>query len=144
MRNPFTNLWRKKSRRSTTRKRRSTFASTPLERLCSKHLFEGVLLFTGASNFLAQYSLRLHQLNNPGLARNVLNRSRLALFVANSLIGIESLVGDIHVDWGSHPLFGMPAQNLRMSHFQTDEHCENWTRFKKDELFDSIGRVGLE
>ena len=123
MRNPFTNLLRKKSRRSTTRKRRSTFASTPLERLHSKHVFEGVLLFTGASNFLAQYSLRLHYLNNPGLARNALNRSRIASFVANSLIRLESLVGDAHVDWGSHRLFEMPARNSRMSNFQTDEHC---------------------
>ena len=103
-----------------------------------------MLLFTGASHFLAQHSLRLCHLNNPGLARNALNLSRLASFVADSLIRLESLVGDIHVDWGSHRLFEMPAGNLRMSNFQTDEHCENWTRFKKDELFDSIGRIGLE
>ena len=86
----------------------------------------------------------MHHLNNPGLARNALNRSRLASFVADSLIRLESLVGDIHVDWGSYRLFEMPAGNLRMSNFQTDEHCENWTRFKKDKLFDLIGRIGLE
>ena len=75
------------------------------------------MLFTGASNFLAQHSLRLHQPNNPGLARNALNRSRLVSFVAGALIRVESLVRDIHVDCGSHRLFEMQAGNLRMLNF---------------------------
>ena len=107
-------------------------------------MFEGILLFTGASNFLAHCSLRLHQLNDPGLDRNALFRARISSFVADALIQMESLVRDDHADWGSHRLFDMPMGNLRMSNFQIDEHIENWTRFKKAKLFDQIGRIGLE
>ena len=98
MRNNFTNLLRKKTRRSTTRKKRSTFASNPLEHLCSQNLFEGILLFAGAFNFISVFSLRSHSLNNPVTARNALRRSRLAAFIADTLIRLESLVGDVHVD----------------------------------------------
>ena len=38
----------------------------------------------------------------------------------------------------------MPLAHLRMDNFQNDEHCENWTRFKKSELLDLVGRLGLE
>ena len=38
----------------------------------------------------------------------------------------------------------MPIENLLMSNFQSDEYCENLTCFMKHELFDLIGKLGLE
>ena len=38
----------------------------------------------------------------------------------------------------------MPLVNLRIDAFQNDEHCENWTRSNKYELFDLVGRLALE
>ena len=136
MRNPFTNLLRKKKRRSITRKRRSNFATTPLERLSSKHLFEEILLFAGASNFLSHFAFRSHLLNNPVTTHNALVRSRLAAFIADVLIRLESLIGDVRVDPKTYRVLQMPMASLCMSHFQNDEHCENLTRFMKSELFD--------
>ena len=123
--NLFTSLSRNKSRRSTTRHRGSTFACSPLEHLHSNNVFEGIFLFTRASDFLVQYSLSLHQINNSRLSRNTLNRSMLASFVTNAFIRLESLAEGIHVDCGSFCLFGMSIGNLHVSKFQTDEHSEN-------------------
>ena len=72
-------------------------------------------------------SLRSRLLNNYVTARNDLHRSRLAAFIADALIRLESLVGDVHVDSQACRLYCMPIAHLRMSCFQNDEHCETLT-----------------
>ena len=68
MRNPFTIILRKKTRRSTARKKRSTFSSTPLERLhkstCLKEFFflQCFLIFFLSIRFSHIFSITLQLL----------------------------------------------------------------------------------
>ena len=90
------------------------------------------------------YSLYACMLNNRVTSQNALHRSRLAAFIADTLIRLESLVGDMHADSQSHDLYYMPMVHLRIAYFQNDEHCENLTRFMKHELLNLIPRLGLQ
>ena len=82
-------LLRKKTWWLTTQKIRNAFTSTPLERLNRNNVLEVMLIFfTGISKFLAQYSLRFHQLKNIGPGRNNLLHYRISVLIAYSLTRI--------------------------------------------------------
>ena len=83
-------------------------------------------------------------LNVTQLYRNALLRSLLSINVAAALIRVESLIGDIHVNYQACRFFEVPFDNLHIENFQNDEHCESWNHFKQRELFDLINRLGLE
>ena len=68
--------------------------------------------------------------------RTALLHSRFAAFVADVLIRLESLAGDINVDSQECRLYHVPMAHLRTSCFQNDEHCEYLTRFMKYDLLD--------
>ena len=144
LKNPLTNLWRKRTRRSSTCKRRITFATTPLERLCSKIFLERASHFAGCATYYVFLTFRMMFFRNIQLARNTLFQYQLSMHVAASLILIESLIVDAHANYQACRLFAVPIANLRIDNFQNDEHCENWTLFKKCELLDLINMLGLD
>ena len=108
MRNPLTSLLRKKTRRSTTRKRRTTFSSTPLERVISKCLLKCINFFAGNCFLLLHVASRLFMIGNNQLPVNYLRRSRIALHVVGVLTRIESVIGDVHVDMDVCRAFSTP------------------------------------
>ena len=109
MRNTLTNRVRKKTRRTTTRKRHSTFASTPLERLFSEWMLNDVLCFSNCSFVFLWLSIRYFTSSNRALALNVLQRSRLCAYVTDKMIEHESLIVDIQIDEALYHLFSTPA-----------------------------------
>ena len=66
---------------------------------------ERIFSFCGTSNFISEHSFRSHLLNNPVTVLNTLLRSRIAVFVTDALIRLESLVGDAHIDSRAYLLF---------------------------------------
>lgn len=144
MRNPSTNRLRKKTRRSTTRKRRSAFASTPMERLFTKYVFLGVSYFAGMTHLFLLLFICVLMSNNAQLAMHFLNCSRLCFYAPQLLINTESVIGDAHIDLDTHRLFVTPLAVLRISNFQNDDYCESWTHFTKGELNNLIRRLRLE
>ena len=124
MRNPLTGLLRKKSRRSTTRKRRSTFASTPNERVGSKLILENILLFTNISVLFAALAHRAALLSNFQTARNFIQRSQISLNVTEHLINIELSLSDVRVDNNEYNIFSAPFINLRIDDFVNDNQAE--------------------
>ena len=90
-----------------------------------------MLHFSTISLWFSHLSIRLFQLNDKQLALDLLRHPRCSLRVAEFLMRVESHVGDTHVDLEAHHLFATPFLNLRIDVFQNDDHCENWTRFRK-------------
>ena len=82
--------------------------------------------------------------NNIQATLNLLDRSRLSHQMTHALINVESLVGDVHINLGTHHLFTMTMSVLRIKKIQSDDHCKSWTRFKKGELSDLTRRLGFE
>ena len=116
----------------------------PLEHLHSKHMLEGISLFTGASSFISQYSLHSHLLNGPATTRSALFHYRLAVLASDTISRLEYLARGTHVDLRACYLFQIPMENSCVLCFQNDEHFENLTRFMKSELFGLTERLGLE
>ena len=119
MRNPLTGLLRKKSRRSTTLKRRSTFSSTPNERVASKIILEYISLFMQISTVFAALSAHSMLLSNTHTTRTFLRRSRVNLDIANRLIDVDSSISDVRIC--NHVIFREPLINLRIDDFQNND-----------------------
>ena len=100
-------------------------------------MFKSTFLVTSASMLFATLSLRALFFRNIEQVRSLFARFETCLHFADELIEIESLFGDVHVE-GTHETFHKPLINIRIDHFVNDDHCEAWTRFKKDELRDLI------
>lgn len=143
MRNPLTGLLRKKSRRQTTRKRRSTFSSTPNERVASKIVLEHILMFTNMSVLFAALAHRVVMLGNLQSARNFAQRSIFSFNVVHHLVLVESSLCDVHANTETNVVFSRQPINVRISDFADDDESELWTRFRKDELQDILNRLNL-
>ena len=77
-------------------------------------------------------------------AKQMMFCSRLSLETAEELVHAESFVGDVLFEPNYHT-FETNRLNLRIDHFQNDDHCEAWTRLSKGELSDLIdNRLGLD
>ena len=125
MRNPFTNQLRKRTKRSTPRKRRSDFSSTPLERVFSQHVLQGVGFFANVTHLFLLLSVRFIASNNVSAALNLLNRSRLSDYMTHALINVELLVGNVHINLDTYRLFTMTMSVSRINDFKNDDHCES-------------------
>lgn len=143
MRNPLTGLIRKRSRRRTTRKRRSSCASTPNERAASKTILEHVLLFANISVLFAALVHRVVFLCDFQSARNFAQRSRVSFNIASHLVRVESSISDVQLSEEMRVIFSKPLINIRIDDFINDDQSEYWTRFKKHELLDLLNRLDL-
>ena len=93
--------------------------------------------------FFASLSFRALCLSNLHMCRNFLLRSKFSFETSLFLVEEESSIGDVQVDEDLFRVFSAPLLNIRIDDFENDDQCESWTRFKKDELHDLIGRLEL-
>ena len=102
-------------------KRRSTFSSTPNERVASKMMLEHILLFTNMSLIFAALAHRVALLGNLQSSRNFVQRFRVSFGIVNHLILIDSSISDVHVDEDTYKIFSKPLINLRIDDFVNDD-----------------------
>ena len=142
MRNLLINLIRKRSRRSTRRKRRSTFSSIANERVYSKIIINYAVIFTKIKILFAACFACALALNDLSKARENLCRFAFRMQIAEHLVHAESATGNAYVD-SMHRLHRMPLENVGINDFQKNNYCENTTRFTKDELRGFVSRLDL-
>ena len=85
----------------------------------------------------ATLSLRALFFQNFQQSRSLFQRFQSCLLLTDDLIEIESLFGDVHVD-DEYEIFSTPLKHIHIDMFVNDDHCESFTRFKKDESRDLI------
>ena len=143
MRNPLTNLIRKRSRRSTSRGKRNTYCSSPIERLCSTIFFGYAMIFTKLNLLFGCLVVKFILQQDIRHSRIFLARCRLSMAIVQELLEMESATGDVHgeEEWRHHRV---RRRHIRLASFQTNDHCEGMTRFTVDEINDLINRFELE